>query len=121
MPGLPMTTVHLVTDGYSGISGLYVDGKLVEDLDDHWLSRLDDDALEAVMHAIPGVEYDSLSKHQLGRPIHGYDYTEWESYWPDAEADLPDCQTEGCCVFSDAPVPDLTLVEDEPANPDYIF
>lgn len=45
-----------------------------------------------------------VSDPHSGFAGHGFDWTEYESYWPEAEVDLPVCEVEGCCVFSDAPV-----------------
>lgn len=87
-------TVTLVTDSSCNFQGLYYDGKLVADLGDNATAKIDrsfwtvEDALDELLFKI-GVPFESISGWQLSRKIVGFDYTEFESYWPDNLADVP--------------------------------
>lgn len=87
-------TVTLVTDSNCNFQAIYYDGKLVADLSDDFSSSSYvgrwnlDDVLGELCDKM-GVPYESVGGWQLGREIRGFDWTDYDSYWPENLADVP--------------------------------
>jgi len=86
--------ITLVTDPNAGFQGVYCNGKFLVDLGDN-CNRVQDlnyDTLDFLLELLSEkfkFEYDSISGYQLSREIRGYEYTEYELYWPDYLTDVP--------------------------------
>ena len=87
-------SVVIARDPMSGFAAVYLDGLLVHDFEEDPFWRFGTgvhnwgDALEVLFEKLD-VDYDVEGRYQLSDKIQGFDYTEYDSYWPERLDECP--------------------------------
>ena len=90
--------VTVVTDPNCNFQAVYLDGRLIADIGDNATARIDtsyfsiDDMLDALFdqpELRDLVEYETIGGYQLAEKIVGFDYVEWDGYWPAELSKVP--------------------------------
>jgi hypothetical protein len=92
-----MHKVVLVTDPDSGYNAVYLDGELFWDFDEEmfYTFSIRNDRqiswIDCLYDLFPkiGAEFESQGRHMLTREIKGFDWTDYETYWPLKLEDAP--------------------------------
>jgi len=105
-----MTKITVVTDPNCNFQAIYLDGRLISDIGDNATSRIDQgydsvgDMLEILFDQpeFNEVEYEDIGGYQLAEKIIGFDYVEYEGYWPKELSKVPLDTTDYAAMAEEA-------------------